>query len=80
MRLAAETRCGSESRRLTLSCLGESDGVSGERVSWIDPNVELAANFSLKPKQVTEAQSLIEEHLDEIRSASNRCSDKADSP
>ena len=93
MRLAAETGCGSASRRLTLSCLGESDGVSGERVSvllllaregrthvhvqhasgeakfWIDPNVELAANFSLKPKQVTEAQSLIEEHLDEIRSA-----------
>jgi len=31
--------------------------------------VELAANFSLKPKQVTEAQTLIEEHLDEIRSA-----------
>jgi hypothetical protein len=31
--------------------------------------VELAANFSLKAKQVAEAQSLIEEHLDEIRSA-----------
>ena len=40
-----------------------------KRKFWIDPNVELAANFSLKPKQVTEAQSLIEEHLDEIRSA-----------
>ena len=32
-------------------------------------NRELAANFSLKPKQLTEAQSLVEEHLDEIRSA-----------
>jgi hypothetical protein len=31
--------------------------------------VKLAANFSLKPKQVTEAQKLIEEHLNEIRSA-----------
>jgi hypothetical protein len=36
---------------------------------WIEPNVELVANFSLKPKQVAEAQRLIEEHLNEIRSA-----------
>jgi hypothetical protein len=35
----------------------------------MDPNVELAVNFGLKPRQVTEAQNLIEEHLDEIRSA-----------
>jgi hypothetical protein len=41
----------------------------GEAKFWIDPNVELAANFNLKPKQVTEAQRLIEEHLDEIRNA-----------
>jgi hypothetical protein len=41
----------------------------GEAKFWIDPDVELAANFSLKPKQVAEAQSLIEEYLDEIRSA-----------
>ena len=27
------------------------------------------ANFSLKPKQVAEAQKLIEEHLNEIRNA-----------
>ncbi len=41
----------------------------GEAKFWIDPRVELAVNFSLKPKQVTEAQHLIEEHFDEIRSA-----------
>jgi hypothetical protein len=41
----------------------------GEAKFWIDPNVELVANFSLKPKQVAEAQRLIEEHLNEIRSA-----------
>ena len=41
----------------------------GEAKFWIDPAVELAANFSLKPKQVTEAQRLIEEHLNEIRGA-----------
>ena len=41
----------------------------GEAKFWIDPNVELAVNFSLKPKQVGEAQHLIEEHVDEIRNA-----------
>jgi len=41
----------------------------GEAKFWIDPVVELAANFSLKPKQVTEAQKLIEEHINEIRGA-----------
>ena len=41
----------------------------GEAKFWIDPSVELAVNFSLKPKQVVEAQKLIEEHLDEIRGA-----------
>jgi hypothetical protein len=41
----------------------------GEAKFWIDPVVELAANFSLKPKQVTDAQKLIEEHLHEIRRA-----------
>jgi len=41
----------------------------GEAKFWIEPTVALAANFSLKPKQVTEVQELIEEHLNEIRSA-----------
>lgn len=41
----------------------------GEAKFWIDPAIELAANFSLKPKQVTEVQKLIEEHLNEIRGA-----------
>ena len=41
----------------------------GEAKFWIDPVVELAANFSLKPKQVRDAQKLIEEHLHEIRDA-----------
>jgi Domain of unknown function (DUF4160) len=39
----------------------------GEAKFWIDPAVELAANFGLKPKQITEVQKLIEEHLNEIR-------------
>jgi hypothetical protein len=41
----------------------------GEAKFWTEPSVELAVNFSLKPKQVTEAHNLIEEHLDEIRRA-----------
>jgi hypothetical protein len=42
---------------------------NGEAKFWIEPMVELAANFSLKQKQLTEVQKLIEEHLNEIRSA-----------
>jgi hypothetical protein len=41
----------------------------GEAKFWIDPAVELAANFGLKPKRAAEAQKLIEEHLNEIRGA-----------
>lgn len=41
----------------------------GEAKFWIDPAVELAANFGLNPKQITEVQTLIEEHLNEIRAA-----------
>ena len=41
----------------------------GEAKFRIEPNVDLVANFGLKPKQVAEAQKLIEEHLNEIRSA-----------
>jgi hypothetical protein len=41
----------------------------GEAKFWIDPVVELAANFGLKPRQAAEAQMLTEEHLNEIRDA-----------
>jgi hypothetical protein len=42
---------------------------SGEAKFWIEPFVELEANYGLKSRQVTEAQRLIEEHLDDIRHA-----------
>ena len=35
----------------------------------LEPTVELAANFGLNAPRVNEAAKLIEEHLDEIRSA-----------
>lgn len=41
----------------------------GEAKFWIEPAVELHANYGLKPKQIAEAAKLIEEHLNEIRSA-----------
>ena len=41
----------------------------GEARFWIDPTVELHANYGLKPKRLAEAERLVEEHLDEIRSA-----------
>jgi hypothetical protein len=41
----------------------------GEAKFWLDPTVELATNFGLSASRVNEAAKLIEEHLDEIRSA-----------
>ena len=41
----------------------------GEAKFWIDPAVELDANYGLKPKQIAEAEKLVEEHLNEIRRA-----------
>ena len=42
---------------------------SGEAKFWIEPRVELFVNYGLKPKQLAEAHTLVEEHLNEIRSA-----------
>jgi hypothetical protein len=41
----------------------------GEAKFWIAPSVELHANYGLKPKQLAEAEKLVEEHLHEIRRA-----------
>lgn len=41
----------------------------GEAKFWIDPTVALHANYGLKPKRLAEAEKLVEEHLNEIRSA-----------
>jgi hypothetical protein len=41
----------------------------GEAKFWIDPTVELHANYGLKANRLAEAQKLDEEHVDEIRSA-----------
>ena len=41
----------------------------GEAKFWIDPRVQLHANYGLKQKRLAEAQKLVEEHLNEIRNA-----------
>ena len=41
----------------------------GEAKFWIEPAVELHANYGLKAKRLAEAQKLVEEHIDEIRDA-----------
>jgi hypothetical protein len=41
----------------------------GEAKFWIDPAVELHANYGLKAKRLAEAQKLVEGHVNEIRNA-----------
>ena len=41
----------------------------GEAKFWIEPAVELHANYGLKARRLAEAQELVEEHANEIRSA-----------
>jgi len=41
----------------------------GEAKFWLEPVVEVAANYGLNSTRLGEATSIIEEHLDEIRSA-----------
>ena len=42
---------------------------NGEAKFWLEPKVELAASYGLNTARLNEASKLIEEHLDEIRSA-----------
>ena len=41
----------------------------GEAKFWLEPQIELAMNYGLPQKQITEALHLVQEHEDEIRSA-----------
>lgn len=42
---------------------------NGEAKFWLEPTVELAANYGLNVRRLNEASKLVEEHLHEIRSA-----------
>lgn len=45
---------------------------TGEAKFWIDPAIELAANYGLTPQRLTKALRLIKEHEDEVRIAWRR--------
>jgi len=41
----------------------------GEAKFWLEPQVELAANYGLSQKRLANALQLVQEHEDEIRDA-----------
>ena len=41
----------------------------GEAKFWMEPEIELAANYGLTARQLKKASALVEEHADEIRQA-----------
>ena len=41
----------------------------GEAKFWLEPTIELARDYGLKPSRVAAALRLIREHEDEIRAA-----------
>ena len=41
----------------------------GEAKFWVEPEVKLAQNYGLKEKDLREARGLIEEHINEIKTA-----------
>ena len=44
---------------------------NGEAKFWVEPTVEVAANYGLNAARLNEALKLVEEHGDEIRRAWN---------
>jgi len=42
---------------------------NGEAKFWLEPEIELARNYRLKPRQLKVALQLVKEHEDEIREA-----------
>lgn len=44
----------------------------GEAKFWLDPKIELAANYGLTAQRLSTALRLIQEHEDEIRAAWQR--------
>jgi hypothetical protein len=41
----------------------------GEAKFWLEPRIELAQNYGMSSRRVTQAQALIRSHADEIRTA-----------
>ena len=49
-----------------------AQSADGEAKFWLEPEVELAVNHRLKPKDLGMIEDLIREHEDEIRTAWNK--------
>lgn len=47
-------------------------GQDGEAKFWIEPDIQLAQNFGLSERQLRTALTLVEAHVNEIRSAWHR--------
>jgi hypothetical protein len=61
---------GSENfARYPAACCGELHCERGEAKFWLEPTIELAQNFGVAARQIRIANTLIEEHYDEIRNA-----------
>ncbi len=44
-------------------------GGDGEAKFWLEPHIELAANYRLSRSQLKEIEQIIEEHYDELKRA-----------
>lgn len=42
---------------------------AGEAKFWLEPEIELAQNYGLNPRQITTTLRLVREHEDQIRKA-----------
>ena len=47
-------------------------GQNGEAKFWLEPQIKLAQNFGLQPRELADALRLITEHEHDIRTAWNR--------
>lgn len=43
--------------------------VAERQTFWVEPEVKLAQNYGLRGKELQDARTLIEEHIDEIKTA-----------
>jgi hypothetical protein len=57
---------GSTSSRARRNGVCACAASEGEAKFWIDPTVELHANYGLMAKRVAEAQTLVEEHVEHV--------------
>ena len=60
---------GQNRRQYPVACRGVVHCGRGEAKFWLEPKIELAQNCGMIARQLRTAQTLIEEHSDEICNA-----------